>query len=338
MDALLEWGPVRVWPYGLCAALGALAMLLAAYFRTRDARKRKTLEIFALLALPLGLCLARLAYCICDLDWIQDYFWETVLEFPGGGFLLYGALIGMGIALAVSCRITGESFGETADLLAAPFLLLTAVLAAADGLAGAGYGWKVEDWFNPENNMSLVALDDVSFFSRLPFAVNDAYYGYASWAVFLPVAAALLVCALLLFRRGPGRPGGTAALALQIYAPVRVLYESLRQDDILKWGFVRVNQILGGVALALLMALCAVRAARAGNFSGKRLAKALGLFLAGALLVLAMEFALEGKISVLEWMTMDICYTVTTLGCVLLGCGCGVLRVSAFGGRKDSIG
>ena len=84
----LELGFLTVYPYGVCAAAGAAAMLLWAFFRIRRPELHRTLELFGLAAIPLGLILSHLAYCLCNLDWISDYFWETLLDFPGGGYLL----------------------------------------------------------------------------------------------------------------------------------------------------------------------------------------------------------------------------------------------------------
>ncbi len=341
MDAI-EIGALSVYPYGICAAAGAAAMLLWAYFRTNDRKNRRALEYFALLALPLGMFFAHLAYCLCDLDWISDYFWETLADFPGGGYLLFGALAGMTAALFAATRLTGTSFSTLADLLAAPFLLFTALLTAGDGLAGAGYGWKVEDWFQADNGMSLFTLEDTSFFSGFPFAVTDSVYGYANWAVFLPIAIFLAISAFVLARRGTGvkeSPGGAAVRAVSLYAAVRVLYESLRQDDTLKWGFVRVNQILGAVLILMLLILCFFRMKRSteNRDAGKQLAGSLGIFIAGVLLAGAMEFALEKKIGFLEWMPMDVCYVFSAAGCALLFFSCSRLRKRAFGSgiRKD---
>ncbi len=338
----IEIGSLSVYPYGICAAAGALAMLLWAYFRTEDRKSRRALEYFALLALPLGVFFSHLAYCLCDLDWISDYFWETLADFPGGGYLLFGALAGMAAALFAASRLTGTSFSSLADLLAAPFLLFTAVLTAGDGLAGFGYGWKVEDWFQADNGMSLFALEDTSFFSGFPFAVTDSVYGYANWAVFLPVAVFLAAAAFVLARKaskGWETPGGAAVQAVTLYAAVRVLYESLRQDDTLKWGFVRVNQILGAVIILMLIILCFFRMQRnAGTRNAvKLLPGCLGIFVSGVLLTGAMEFALEKKIGFLEWMPMDVCYVFSAVGCFLLFLSCSRLRKRAFGSgiRKD---
>ena len=330
----IRLGSLELWPFGLCVAGGALAALLWASFRTKDPEERRGLEYFALIALPLGLFLARLLHCLCNLDWIQDYFWETVTEFPGGGFLFYGALLGMLPALWMACRITRTSLARMADLLAAPLLVFAALTVVGEGLAGAGYGWKVDDWFDPENSMSLVRLQDASFFHRFPFAMTDPLYGYASWNVWLGIAAVFGIAALATASHRSARPGGTAIRALSLYAAIRVLYESLRQDDILKWGFVRVNQILSGGTLLILIVICGtvLRKNGIGKANGP-VGRSAGLFALGALLVMAMEFALEGKISFLEWMTMDICYTLTTIGCVLLFAACEVLRRPAFDGN-----
>ncbi len=341
MEAI-ELGPVSVYPYGICAALGAAAMILWAYFRTGDKKNRRALEYFALFALPLGVILSHLAYCLCRLDWIFDYFWEAAVDFSGGGYLLFGALAGMTAGLFIASRLTGTSFSSLADLLAAPFLLFTAVLTAGDGLAGAGYGWKVEDWFQADNGMSIIALEDSSFFSRFPFAVTDSFYGYANWAVFLPIAVFLAVSVFVLARRGTDgkeSPGGAAVQAAALYAAVRILYESLRQDDTLKWGFVRVNQILGAVLILILILVCFFRMQwGAGNRDAvKSLLYSVGIFILGVLLTGAMEFALEKKIGFLEWMPMDVCYVFSALGCALLFLSCSRLRKRAFcsGTGKD---
>ncbi len=330
----LVLGPLTFYPYGICVALGAAAMLIWACKRARQPGERNALSVFALLAIPMGLVLAHFSYCLCDLDWIWDYFWETVADFTAGGYLLYGCLAGMLLALGIACRLTRQRFAAMADCLSVPFLLFTAVLTLGDGLVGGGYGWKVEDWFQAENGMSLVALEDVTFFSGFPFAVKDYYYGYANWAVFLLIALFLFVMTAVLARRN-GRTGGTAVLVGEIYACTRVLYESLRQDDILKWGFVRVNQILSAVLLLGLMLLCFARLRRQeGSRAGGSLAKSLGIFACGVLLAGAMEFALEKKIGFLEWMPMDCCYVLSTAGCLLLFQACERLRRPAFGEEK----
>ena len=358
MEAM-EIGPLRLYPFGAAVALALGVGAAWSWKRAHGAAEKKAAEVFWLLAPPLGLILAHLAWCLCSLDMIEDEFWEIFMDFAGGGYMLYGALAGAAAAGALACRMGRVRPGRLADLMAEPFLIFGAGCALGEGIIGAGCGWKVEDWFLAENSMSLLGSEEpeglVSFFSHFPFAVRDGFYGYASWAVFLPMGLFLTAGAWYAARRlRTGWPGSRGVFCLSLYAAVRVLYESLRQDDIPKWGFVRANQILSAALLLLLMGICVRRRrgekAHEGTSSGpyagpssgltagpsdefpagaaagaaapgrkeKGLGASLALFAGGAALVMMMEFALEKKIGFLEWMTMDLCYLVSGVGCWML--------------------
>lgn len=331
----LEIGSLRLFPFGAVTAAALAAGVWMSRRGALDRMTRRTVELFWLMALPLGLVLAHLGYALSSLDMIEDYFGEMLLDFPGGGYLLYGALAGAAAALGLACRTGKAPFAKTADLLAGPFLLFGAACALGEGLIGGGFGWKVEDWFLTENSMSLLASEEpgplADFFTHFPFAVRDSFYGYANWAVFLPVGLFLLLGLHWTMRLSPARDGDRAVFSLSLYAAVRILYESLRQDDIPKWGFVRVNQVLSAVLLAALLVICWRRA-------GKGLGPSLPLLLGGALLVTAMEFALEKKIGFLEWMTMDLCYAVSALGCWMMFRAVDRLRRRTGDGARGGTG
>ena len=228
-----------------------------------------------------------------------------------GGYMLYGAVLGGVIALLLTARLTGEGFAAMADALAVPVMVLILVGRLAEGLVGQGYGWCVEDWFMEDSGMSLFVLEDPSFFYRLPFAVPDMYGNY-NWAVFIPEALAAGLIALAVWRTRPRREGGRALLALLLYAATQVLGESLRQDAVLRWGFVRINQILCALIIAGLLIHCMLRAPhpRAGQLVGL----SAGMLVCMGV-VIAMEFALEKKISAIEFLPMDVCYLIMALAC-----------------------
>lgn len=310
----IEIGSWRIFPFGLVMTVALAGGFLWSRKQAKGEKIRRGIETFWMLALPLGLFLAHLGWALCNLDMIEDEFGEILLDFPSGGYLLYGGLLGAALALAASAKITGERIAPLADLLAGPFLVWGAACALGEGLIGGGYGWKVEDWFLAENSMSLLAAEEPgplgAFFSHFPFALRDPFYGYANWAVFLPVALVILGGLWGVYQQPSGQ-GERARFSLGWYAAIRILYESLRQDDISKWGFVRVNQVLSAVVLLCLL-LDSFRRGR--RLRGKRVA----LFLGGVVLVALMEFALEKKIGFLEWMTMDVCYVVSGVGCWML--------------------
>ena len=309
----IHLGSLTLYPYGLalCAAT-ALALTFSALSFRRGGLKAGALSWFALLGIPLGVLGARLAYCLAALDWVLQEGFGFFFQLNRGGYMLYGALAGCALALWLTSRITGEGFARMADRLAAPAMVLILLGRLAEGLVGQGYGWCVEDWFMEDSGMSLFVLEDPSFFYRLPFAVPDMYDNY-NWAVFIFEALAAGVIALILLRMKPRRTGARAMLALLLYAATQILCESLRQDAVLRWGFVRINQVIGAVLIAGMLALCVLRAPQ-------RSPRQIGGLFAGMLacmgVVIAMEFALEKKISAIEFVPMDVCYVLMALACL----------------------
>lgn len=305
----------------------ALAVLLALPLFASQVRKRglksETVPTFAFLGIAFGLIGARLMYLLLRLSWWMEKGWMTFFAFRDGGFMMIGALLGALLAAAVTAKWTKQRFGAILDAAAAPLVLVLGLSRLAENLVGQGYGWAVGDWFSvdafdPEEytGMSLFHLEDASFFERYPFAVADPFYGQFCWAVAVPGGLVLLGIAWHLGRLSEQRTGETAQLGIAMVLAATLLYESLRQDAVLRWGFVRMTQVLGALGLGLLLGLAQYRAGRKGWRAAADWAKLLGCL--G--LIAAMEFALEKKIMFLEWMPMDCCYAVMALACVLVVC------------------
>lgn len=308
---------LTVYPYGLAVALSAVSALLLAGALARRARlKPGTLSYLALLAVPLAVLLARALYCLICLDWFLQKGLGYFFRLTEGGFTLYGALLGGLLAAFLTARITGQSFARLADVLAAPAALMIALCRLAEGLVGQGYGRYITDWFDPDYGMSLFHPADTSFFQRFPFAVRDMYDEY-SWAIFVLEALFALGICLALLRARERAPGGKALLFVLLYAASQALCEGLREDAVLRWGFVRVNQILSAVAVAVVLLLCCLRLEDKGRHRAL-MARAWCGALAGMLLVIAMEFAVEKKIVFLEFLPMDVCYFITALAGALM--------------------
>ena len=306
---------LQVYPYGAAVALAAaVALCLAGLLTRHDAPSRAALSYFAVLAVPLGLACARLGYIAVSIDWVLQEGAGFFFRFREGGFLLYGAMGGCLVAAWLACRVTKAPLARFLDRISVPGMLLIALCRLAEGLCGVGYGWSVEEWFLEGNGMSLIALDDPALLCRFPFAALD-YYGAWNWAVFVLEAIVALGVMIAAMRVRVRRDGGRFALCLLLYCCTQVLCESLRQDAVLRWGFVRVNQIIGAV-LTVLLLIAFIRLS--GRSSAGAIARSAAGLVGGALLVIAMEFALEGKISVIEWMTMDVCYGVMACGCALM--------------------
>lgn len=306
----IQLGSLTVYSYGLCLALACAAAFgwMAATAKKHDV-PAGAVSTAAVLMLPLGLLGARSAWCLARLDWVmqQDGFF---FQLARGGYMLYGALLGMTAGLLIVSRLHRVSFASLADLAAAPGLLVVAVGRMAEGLVGEGYGRNLYDWFDPWNEQSLIAWEDPSPLFRFPLAVPDHYDEY-NFAIFVLEALAAIVILAVVMRSRPRRAGSKAVLALLLYASLQAVWESMRQDSVLRFGFVRVNQLLSAVLILGLLLLCMRLAGKAT--AKQRIAALIGL-VAAAGIVMAMEFALEKKIGFLTWMRMDVCYVVMCIG------------------------
>lgn len=310
---MINFSGIRVYPYGLAVAGAALICLLFSRRLIRQRRlKDETLTVFAAWCIPLSLLFSRLLYCLICMDGFARSGIAYFFHFTSGGYTLWGAMLGGGLAVCIASVRTGQSCGGIADAFAAPAMLMVALCRLAEGLVGQGYGWYVEDWFDPMSGMSLLHPEDYDFFLRFPFAIQDMYEEWC-WAVFV-IEALLALCICILLLRSKGKREGILALnALLMLASAQILCESLRQDAVLRFGFVRVNQIIGALIVVFILAYGCVR------LPDRRPAPLLfagcGTILCIALIV-AMEFALEKKIVLLEQMPMDVCYLITAVSCL----------------------
>ena len=267
---------ISLYPFGLCVALGALAaaaLLCLSYGRagwpTGEALR------FALLCLPCAYLGARLGYCAVRsgflfVDFGASFLWRVEL----GGFSLAGASLGLLLAAWVFARRANRPFARALDLAMPAALLALACERVAERFTLAGLGDYVDD----------------ALWQRFPFAVPDVYGDWRLPVFAWEALAALALCLLAFVGLRRARRDGDAALwNMALLGATQILLESLRRDDFLRFGFVRVNQ-LWGVALLLMAALRWL--ARAKLSRPRRCAALLG-YAAGVGALVLVEFALD---------------------------------------------
>ena len=301
--------------YGLAILGAALCGLLIMILRRKaTGLDLKTVFVFAALAVPLCLLAGRAAFWLCSLSWITDsdlLFWD----FLGSGYsyMLYGAMLGGFLAAFLASEITGASFGRIADAAAAPAALLVAAGRFGEYLIGAGFGTSVEAWFDPYENWSMIAWEDPSPICRFPFAVQN-YYGTWRFSINLMEALAALVFLVVLLVMKKRRSGGAVSLFLLMYASCQILFESMRRDEIIIWGFVKANQLISAILVAALLIFCWLKLTPKKR-SRPELWIRLAVLLLLAGVVMLMEFALDEKVFFLHWMRADLSYIVMALCC-----------------------
>ena len=293
--------PVTAYALCLVAALG-LGLLLMAWQQRKHGLRCDTAEIFALLALPLGLIGARVFYCLCRLTVFMELGMGNMLRLWDGGYAMWGAAGGAVIAALLTAKITRQSAARILDAMAAPAALVMALGRFAEFFSGEGIGLEVEN----------------AFFQRFPFAVFDADWEVWFWAIFLLEGIAALTILAVLLAKKHGKPGDHAKLFLVLYCSAQILLESLRRDQFLRWLFVRVSQLTAVLVLGGLMFYALykwVKAPADQRMPKKQLIINWVVFLLCVGLCIAMEFAVDKAAFMPVW----LCYTIMGVCCVIFG-------------------
>lgn len=293
-------------PVTLYAALLVCAFVLGLLMLYREQKKASlrsdTTEIFALLALPLGLICARLFYCLARLTLYMEIGLESVLRLWEGGYALWGAFGGVVIAALLTARITRQSAVRLLDALAIPAALTIALARFSEFANGEGIGLEL---YNP-------------LFQRFPFAVYNADWDTWFYAIFILEGAAALVIALVLYFMKLKQPGSRAKAFLILYCSVQILLESLRRDNFLRWLFVRVSQLTAVLVLGGMLFWALYRWAKAPKtmrMPGRMMIINWVLFLLGVGVCIAMEFAVDKS----AYMPVWLCYSIMAVCCVVMG-------------------
>ena len=302
--------------YALVIAGTAAAALLLMLLRKKKAGvKTKTAFVFCAFAVPLCVLSARAAFWLCSIEWIRNS-GLNLLDFLGSGYtyMLYGAILGGFAAAFLAAKVCGESFGRVADAAAAPAALLIAAGRFGEYLIDAGFGSGIVEWFDPGEMWSMIPWEDPSPICRFPFAVQN-YYGTWRFSVNLWEGLAAVAFLTVLLAMKKRRSGGAATLLLLMYASCQILFESMRKDEVIIWGFVKANQLISALLVLAILIFCRIKQPREKR-APKQLWSGIIMLLAAAGIIMLMEFALDLKVGFLLWMRADLSYIVMAACCI----------------------
>lgn len=289
--------------YALCVVIAlALGLLLLAWEQKKHHLRPDTAEIYALLALPLGLVGARLFYCLSRLSMYMEMGLGNILRLWDGGYALWGTVLGAVIAALLTAKLTKQSAKTLLDALSAPAALVIALCRLAEMTNGEGIGMEV---YTP-------------FFQRFPFALFNADWEVWFWAICVLEAVAALAILVVLLVKKPGKSGDHAKMFCILYCSSQILLESLRRDQFLRWLFVRVSQLTAVLVLGGLMFYALykwVKAPADQRMPKKSLILNWVIFLVCVGVCIAMEFAVDKAAFMPVW----LCYTIMAVCCVVFG-------------------
>ena len=283
------------WHGVFMAASLLLAVMVALLFSAAVQRQRTRLLIDTLLlALPLGLLLSRLLYCVNNFG--EEYFTiGAMLKLSEGGYVLYGAIFGALLAAWIlqMRKKPGYDMHIACDSM------------AVGGALGIAAG-KMASYFSCDNVGIEITNPKFQFF---PFSVYNAAEGEWLLAVFtLESLFGAVIFGVLCYmflrnnneRKGMrGRHGDIALLFLLLHGTSQGIFDSMHMDA-LKLpgnGFIRIQQILGAVCIAVVMGIFVYRSVRKNTFRPYHVLCAAGTL---AMIGLAAFMALD-RISNTNW-------------------------------------
>ncbi len=211
---ILTIGGVTVHGYGLAIGIGFVCAIFLAQGR---AKKRgldeDRLFTMALLVMIFGFVGAKLLYCIVELQSVLD---NPMILLTGGGFVIYGGIIGGSAAILIYCRIRKLSFLTYLDLLVPSVALAQGFGRIGCFLAGCCYGRETDSAFSIVFQNSLYAPNGIKLFpTQLMSSAGDF----------------LIALILLLYAKNDRKKGKTGGLYLILYSVGRFLIEFFRNDE-----------------------------------------------------------------------------------------------------------
>lgn len=302
---------IQPYIYGLFVSLGCLlGGMLLLWQNRRDVKSRNFAAWLCLLAPLLGLVLARLVWCLAEINFSPFLSLRNILNLKTGGFSMYGALAGACLAALIAGKLSGIRPAEALDRLMPALLLYIAVARLGEGYTSLGISRPL-----------VSGVLDHTF-----LAVKDEYDAYLrTWL--LEGVTALILCALALRSLRRRRPGGSFLMVALVYGVTQNLFESLRYDGHLRFSFIGLQQVLSVVLFSLTLIYLAVSLLR--QRKGKSLAIAslilLPLTLGG---MLYLEFMID-RSEQSKWLSYAL---YVALLCLPIWLG---LRMLAIGGYND---
>lgn len=272
-----------VTKYGLIVMAGVMAACAASVAASNAKRRASYGDVISayMLGAVLSLVFSRLVYCLTNYYtyFVEDGNIARVFELWRGGHSMTGVIMGMALAIAISSRINGVKAMDVADCVAPGFCVFVAFARLADAAAGQGWGKIITaDWLN-----------------GTIFAVRDIYgdFRYCVWRMEVLAALAILLVAVYTLVWGRRARAETATRVLALYSAFQIVFESMREDSVLKIEFFRISQIFSLLSLIALFAVYAFLACRMGDSRGAALASV--ALLGGIALAVQMEFSVDGE-------------------------------------------
>lgn len=237
----------RAYAYGTALMLGCwLFAAVLLWLSRKDKALRQAAAYTCLLALPLGLLLARLLYAFGDPAFAPLMNLKNLLAFDAGGYAMFGALVGVVLAAILSARLTRQPIAPLLDLVAPALMAFIIPARLGEGFTALGIS----------RPLTTQGIAD-SF-----LAVRDDYDAYLRTYLLEALIALVILIVLIKALQKKHKPGRVFALGCLLYGISQTLMESLRYDGHLRHSFIGIQQVLSAVLFSVVILWLAIRLIR----------------------------------------------------------------------------
>ncbi len=281
----------RTNPYGAIVAIGLLLWILFALSCSKAYKKRSSvrttrsgvLQLFAV-SLPIGLVFARLFWCIAN---YHAYLLhpETIYRIWEGGLSLWGFIIGFVLSVRMFSARLGISPALSLDAFSPGLILFIALIRISETYTGQGVGRIISFEFlvNP-----FTAVYDM--YMEPHFAVYRFEALYALILFFV-----VLFRSKKHFKNAKRMRGDLWRFAVGGYAMAQIVFESMRDDDYMRFGFVRISQAFS-ILILLIFAFYFVWRLKKAHLLKKHYFWMVPLALLSTALVIVQEFRVDAAL------------------------------------------
>ena len=227
-------------------------------------------------AIVLGAVLSKVTYVVLQWHYAFPHWgWGAFTVLRPDTFCFFGGAVGVVLGVIISAKLTHQRVLPVLDAFAPAGALLVAI---------ARFG---EKYLGEIGTAGFEMPEQLAFF---PFALTNEW-GESYPAIFMLSCLAALIVAIVGLTRKPGGRDGQLFLRTAFYLALpQIMCESLLAEC-MKWGFVRVQQLLCALTLLVILIVECRRAAGSLSFA-KRWWPVGALLLCAAGLV-GVEFALD---------------------------------------------
>jgi len=233
-NEILKVGPIVIHGYGLMIAIGVLCALLVA---TKQAKKKlldaNIMFTLGIVALLFGFVGAKLLYCIVEIKSLLN---NPMQILSGGGFVVYGGIIGGTLAAIIYCKLKKVNFLQYFDLAMPSVAIAQGFGRIGCFLAGCCYGRETDSAIGIVFHNSSLAPNGVKLIPTQLFSSAGDF---------------LIAVILIMYAKKTRNTGKVGALYLILYSVGRFIIEFFRNDYRGSIGVLSTSQVIALIILAI---------------------------------------------------------------------------------------